>query len=409
MTHEAGNESVFLLIVGLLIVLATLIRTWSAKYARIPPVVGLMALGVGLRFAQGRWNLMGAQAEWTLDFLAKVGVAALLFRVGLRSDMAGLRRQLPRASGVWVSNVVVSAGLGFATVWALGWGVIPALFVGVAMSATSISISVGVWEEAKLMRSNLAELLLDVAELDDLSAVLLMLAVLAAAHQLLDDSPVSALTTAAAAMGWMLLKVAAFAASCWLFAKYAEQHLISFLVRTETPPDRVVTILAVGFIAAAIAGWLGFSVAVGALFAGMAFSGDRRADSGDLIDPLYAFLTPFFFIEIGYVLDPAILGSSAVLGVVLFVPAVVGKVVGAGLPVLGGSGLRSGILLGLSMVPRAEIGLLVARGGNRLGEWAMPDVIYGAIVVAFGLTATLAPAVLAVLLKRWKSEVDDST
>ena len=400
-------EPIFLLVISVLIALSILTKAWSKRYFRLPPVVGFIGLGFVLRAIDARWSFMIEQAEWTLEFLANVGVAALLFRVGLRSDIEGLRRQLPRASWVWIWNVAISAGLGFAVARLLDWGPIPAAFVAVAMSATSVGISVSVWEDAKLMRSRLGELMLDVAELDDLSAVMLMLAVFAAAPLIVEHGAGEATRAALGAVAWMLVKVAAFAVGCWIFAKYLEPPLSRFLARTENPPERVVTILAVGFGVAAIAGWIGFSIAVGALFAGLTFSRDREAvHEQKHMEPLYAFFTPFFFIDIGFALDPGALGSSLLLGLVLFVPAVLGKVVGSGLPILKASGLRSGLLLGVSMVPRAEIGLLVARSANRLGDWAISHAMYGALVVAFGLTATAAPIVLAVLLKRWPSAAE---
>lgn len=408
MPSELASESIFLLIISTLLGLSILIRGWLAKLARVPPVVGFLILGILLRFGQQQWGFVFPEARWTLEFFAQLGVAALLFRVGLRSNLDGLLRQLPRATGIWISNVAISGGLGLMAGWLLGWGLIPSAFVAVAMSATSVGISVSIWEQAKLTRSKLGELLLDVAELDDVSAVLLMLALLAAAPILYEQGASEAAVVAAAAIGAMLLKVAAFVVGCWVFAKYLEGPMSSFLARAETPPDRILTVLAVGLTIAAIAGWIGFSIAVGALFAGLAFSRDRGAvrDEG-LLEPIYGFFTPFFFIDIGYALDLSVLGSSALLGTLLFVPAVLGKVLGTGLPALHSTGRRGALILGVSMVPRAEIALVIARTGNRLGQWAVPDVVYGALVVAFGLTAALAPIVLEQLFRRWPKSVED--
>jgi len=116
---------------------------------------------------------------------------------------------------------------------------------------------------------------------------------------------------------------------------------------------------------------------------------------------IYALLTPFFFIDVGYAFEPSSMPQSLLLGLVLFVPAVVGKLLGAGAPVARAFGARSGVLLGVSMIPRAEIALLVARTGNRLGSWAVPDVLYGGIVCAAGLASIVSPLVLQRLLERW--------
>jgi Kef-type K+ transport system membrane component KefB len=89
------------------------------------------------------------------------------------------------------------------------------------------------------------------------------------------------------------------------------------------------------------------------------------------------------------------------LGLLLFVPAVLGKLLGVGAPVARRSGWRAGVLLGVSMIPRAEIALLVARTGNRLGPWAVSDTLYGAIVFASGLASIASPLMLGPLLDRW--------
>ncbi|MEZ5361586.1 MAG: cation:proton antiporter [Bryobacterales bacterium] len=84
-----------------------------------------------------------------------------------------------------------------------------------------------------------------------------------------------------------------------------------------------------------LAGWLGISVAVGALFAGLMFSRDPEAvklEAG--FSTIYALFTPFFFLNIGFGFDPRALGSAAGVGVVLYVAAVVGKFFGAGFPLV---------------------------------------------------------------------------
>lgn len=406
MPPESASEPLFLLIVSLLVVFGILIKTWLAKVARLPPVVGFIVLGFLLRLAQHRWNIMIEPARWTLEFLAQVGVVALLFFVGLRSDVKGLARQLPRAAFVWVWDVGVSVTAGVVVTRALGWELVPSLFAGAAMSATSVGVSVNVWEQAKLIRSRLGELLIDVAELDDVSAVLLMLAVITAAPVIEVEGPLRALPSVGAAVGSMLVKVVVFAGCCYLFARHLEGPTSAFLARAEKPPDRGLTILAVGFAVAAIAGWIGFSVAVGALFAGLIFSRDARAVREEAgVEPLHAFFTPFFFIDIGYSLEPDALLTSLWLGVVLLIPVLAGKILGGGVPLVAREGVRPGLLLGLSLVPRAEIALLVARAGNVLGSWALPDEAYGGLVVAFALASTLSPLLLARLLERWKEDV----
>jgi Kef-type K+ transport system membrane component KefB len=135
-----------------------------------------------------------------------------------------------------------------------------------------------------------------------------------------------------------------------------------------------------GIVISAVAGLLDLSLAMGAFFAGIVFSRDPKAvklDSsfGALVD----FFVPFFFIGIGMNLEVAGFHSALGLGAVLFVIAVMGKVFGNGVLSLKITGWTSAALISLSMVPRAEIAMVVMQRGYQLGDWAVPQEVFSAI------------------------------
>jgi Kef-type K+ transport system membrane component KefB len=92
----------------------------------------------------------------------------------LESNLAGLLTQLKRASYVWLAGVAISAAVGYLAAAFMGLALIPRLFVAIALTATSVGVSVGVWHEAGALESSTGELLVDVAEMGDISGIIFM-------------------------------------------------------------------------------------------------------------------------------------------------------------------------------------------------------------------------------------------
>ena len=118
-------------------------------------------------------------------------------------------------------------------------------------------------------------------------------------------------------------------------------------------------------------------------------------------EPVHDFFMPFFFVVVGLSVDPMSLTSATLLGGILLIVAVLGKIIGAGVPAYFAAGWSGAVLIGISMVPRAEIALVVARQGKELGEWALPPEVYSALVLIVAVTCTVSPAVLRGLLRQW--------
>ncbi|MFB6261540.1 MAG: cation:proton antiporter, partial [Thiohalorhabdaceae bacterium] len=196
-------------------------------------------------------------------------------------------------------------------------------------------------------------------------------------------------------------------AFCWAFAHYLEGPITRWATHREPATGRMLLVLGLGLLIAAGAGWLGFSLAIGALFAGLTFSRDPVAvrTEANFAD-LYEFLVPFFFIGIGLHLEPGALWQGLGLGLVLLAVTVPAKLVGAGLPAWATSGPAGGLLIGVSMVPRAEITMVVVDQGQRLGDWAVPPEVFAAAVVVTAGTCLITPLLLRPLLSRWRGALD---
>ncbi|MFC1906205.1 cation:proton antiporter, partial [Chloroflexota bacterium] len=187
-----------------------------------------------------------------------------------------------------------------------------------------------------------------------------------------------------------------------LFSRYAERYVTSSARKVASGTGLTLLISGIGFVVAAVVGLLGSSVVIGAFFAGIAFS--RDPETVKIETPfaiVYDLFTPFFFINIGLSIDPGMLTTALGLGGVLLAVAVIGKVIGNGGPALLWYRWDAALLLGVSMVPRAEMAMVIMHKGLLLGDWAVPNDVYSAMVFVSVLTAIIPTVALYFMLKRW--------
>ncbi|MFO7973329.1 MAG: cation:proton antiporter [Candidatus Hydrogenedentota bacterium] len=392
--------SLLVMLVGGLIVLAILVKALSER-VNVPALVGYLAIGFCVRLLDDRFDMLHEEEFGVFEFLARIGLIALLFRVGLESNLKELLKQLRSASLIWVGNVALSGLAGYSACrYLLGLEFLPSLVVGTAMTATSVGIPVAIWRQEKALDSEDGRRFIDVAELDDITGVLAM-ALLFSLIPVLRSGDEGALWLGVAkTVGYFGSALAIFAAGCLLFSHFIEERLTRFLEEIQCQRDLTIVVAGLGFIIAAGASLAGFSAAIGAFFAGLVFSRDPervRIDAG--FDSLYALFTPFFFINIGMTLAPDSLGAALIPGLILITAAVFGKVLGTGVPALA-CGFSSAALLAVSMVPRAEITMVIMKRGHQMGPDVVPDGVFAGMVLVSAVTCALAPLLLQAMLRK---------
>jgi len=387
------------LLTGLLLLVSLLLRlTVNERY--VPHFVLYLLIGIGLSTINQQTGLLGSFAQKGLGFLAELGIIILLFRVGMTSDIRGLREQLPRASWVWLGNVAISAVFAYvaaAHVLSLDW--LTSTVIAVALVATSVGVTVSIWEHEGLLKTSQGETLLDVAELDDITSILLLTLLFALLPEIRTDQGflLSALSLEAV---WILLKLSLFVGALAVFAIKLEPRITRFLRNRETQQELTVFVAATGIIIAGIAELLGLSAAIGAFFAGLAVGRDEEVVRRAVALPaLMNFFMPFFFIGIGLQMTASWADIFTVTTLVLLVAAVFGKFLGAALPAYFTFGAVDAVCLGVSMIPRAEIALVVMQ--KALQQDIITDAIFSSVVIVAAITTLMTPAILHQIFARW--------
>lgn len=396
---SASPDALLVLLVGGATLLAIVLRHLLAL-VQLPALVGYIAIGLGLRLADGSLGLLRPEVMAAFELLAALGLVALLFRVGLGSNPRALLDKLPGATFIWIFSIAIAGVVGyFAARW-VGFAPLPSLVAGIALTATSIGVSIPPWQETGALNTESGSLVLDVAELDDISGVVLMALLLSLIPTLSAQGAVNWASVGMTGLG-LLSQLALFTLACWSFAHWLEPPLARFLTRREKPPARMLIVVSIGSLIAAIAGMLGFSLAVGALFAGLVFSkAPRRVRQDRTYIALHDFLAPFFFIGIGLKLEPAALTGAMTAGLVLLAAAVIGKLVGTAVPAYWVAAKGSALPIGISMVPRAEIAMVIVDQAGRFGPEVVPAALYGAMTLVTLVTCSVTPSVVQRLLAR---------
>lgn len=399
---EVPHGSVVAMIIVSAVVLSSVIgRRWTEAIG-LPIFVAQILLGVLIGAALASETAMNREIRSIVAFLGEIGIITLLFRVGMDCKLDSLLSKLGDAAAIWIGNAGVAGVSGFVSVYLLfGQALIPALFGGAALSATSIGLSTTAWKTHGALESDAGALLIDVAELDDISAVMIMSLVLALAHRLRAGS--------LDGVGWFLLTDAlrllalliVLMGVCYVFGRYLELHLREWFKRQDQQIGPPMFAIGTALLIASVAALLGLSLAVGALFAGLAFSRDpthREIDcSFAEIDALFS---PFFFVAIGLSVGGGVATAMTGATFLLLTVAVAGKLLGAGVPAAAICGWGPATLIAVSMIPRAEISLMIMSQGKRLGDWAVPQELFDAMVVVCLATAVLGPFLAARLLVR---------
>jgi len=325
----------------------------------------------------------------TIHNLAEIGVLLLMFIAGLELHLTDLAKSGKVAVSAGVMGVVFPLLMGIGLGYLFSTSAPEAIFIGLILAATSVSISAQTLMELKVLRSRVGISLLGAAVFDDVLVVLGL-------------SVFIALISPQSGNGWVnVLKIVL---EMILFLGVAT-ILGTFLLPTLSRIVRNLPIsqglIAFTIVVILLYGWAAeefgnMAAITGAFLAGLLFSRSpvkERIESGIL--PLaYGLFVPIFFINVGLIANARELtGGNFWLFLAMTIIAIISKVGGAGLGgKIGGLNRREAVQLGIGMMSRGEVGLIVASVG--ISQGIIPQGIFSAIVGVVIITTLLTPPLL---------------
>jgi Kef-type K+ transport system membrane component KefB len=374
----------------LVVLVAAKFAAEIAERVGVPAVVGEILAGIVV--GPSLLGLVGEHDE-VLRTLGEIGVILLLLEVGMEMDLGELGRVGRASLLVAVAGVVAPMALGIGAMHLIGTDGNTALFVGAALTATSVGITARVFGDLRALATTEARTVLGAAVADDVMGLVVLTVVV----RLVTEGSVSALSVAgivAVAVGFIVVGGAAgLRVSAPLFG------LIDRVARSTG--TLVALALAFTLAFARLADAARLAPIIGAFLAGIALS--RSAQSPAIrreLAPVGHLFIPVFFLQIGIDAEIAAFGRPEVLrdAALLLVAAVVGKMVSP-LGAVGSPGDK--LLIGLGMLPRGEVGLIFATIGLQTG--VIGEDLYAALLLVVLVTTLATPQLLKVRYGRLRA------
>ncbi len=378
-----GSETRVLLTLFIMLVAAKLMAELFERL-RQPAVAGEILAGVIIGPSLFGW---AAPSEIT-SLLAEIGVIFLLFTVGLETKPAAIFKVGKQAAVVAVLGVIAPLLGGWLLMRAWGSTSIEALFVGTAMVATSVGITARVLSGMGLLDAPTARIILGAAVIDDILGLLVLAIVSSMAAGTVNYLEI--LTTAGLAIG--------FTAFVALVGAPVVTRVAPSVERMRSGQGIFIFGLVLCLGLSVAASYIGVAAIIGAFLAGMAVA-EAAEDNPRMhrqMSGVTEFLVPFFLVNIGMQLSLGVFRSSSVmvLCVLVTLVAIATKLLGCGLGAFN-LGLNRAAQVGMGMVPRGEVGIIVAQIGLSLA--VIGAELYGVVLFMAVATTVIAPPFLKLL------------
>jgi len=331
----------------------------------------------------------------TITELSELGVLLLMFIAGLELHLGELMKNRRVSLTASVGGMLLSIGLGWGAGRLFGMKGEAALLLGLALGATSVSISARTLMEMGRLRSRVGLSLLGAAVADDVLSILAFSIFLAV---YLGSGGIGGLA-------WLAVRMVLFLAGGTAFGLWVLPRIIRWVAKlniSQGPLVFAIVMLLFYGLAAELIGQM--AAIIGAFLAGLMFArtAEKTSIEGGMTALAYGLFVPIFFVNIGLSVNLGHLPLNSIwLILVVAVTAIAGKLFGAaGGARLGGMPSHEAVQLGAGMVARGEVTLIIAAMGSRTG--LINEGAFSAIVVAVLASTLLTPPILHQAFSRLK-------
>ncbi len=347
--------------------------------------------------------LHGINLQVTISELADFGVLMLMFIVGLEVNLKEFAHVGVLALLAGLFGVVGTIALDFPVVLLFGYDWRPALFAAVALAATSVSISAQVLLELGFLRTKVGNALLATALIDDVLSILLVSLAVAVSGQ--SGSSATDTNALVGIVVRMIVYIGGAVAVAWFVLPRVTNWLDEMPTIKQSYGIPVIALLVALLFGWTAQTWGGVATLTGAFIAGVGFSRTRddvRREIATASSSIaYALLVPIFFVNVGLNTNLHTFPLTALpLALLLLVLVLVSKIAGCGLGArLGGFNLRESLRLGVCMIPRGEVGLIVASIGLTLGIFQADQPLFLSLFLIILLTTVVTPVLVRRVFK----------
>lgn len=342
---------------ALLLLIAAVVGALGVRL-RQPMLIAYIVVGIGV----GPAGLALVQAHDQIDLLAQIGVAVLLFVVGLKLDLQHVRHIGPVALATGLGQMAFTIAIGFVLILVMGRDWLTALYVAVALTFSSTIIIVKLLSDKRELDSLHGRIAVGFLIVQDIAVVLAMMTM--SALRATGEADTTWLGTAAS----IGVRVLAAAVALYVLMRYLLPPLIRLMARSQEL--LLIFAIAWGMALAALGEWGGFSREAGAFLAGFSLASTPYRDAMSArLTGIRDFLLLFFFIDLGAKLDFSTLGGELWPAAILALFVLIGNPLIV-LSIMGYMGYRkrTGFLAGLTVAQISEFSIIFVAMGVSMGH-----------------------------------------